>query len=447
MKPWILLYWLLYMGNAITPASAANVNIKQEDKPDKPFDNFYEVIDYIATHYILTMNFKSLRELSQKEYCDKLVILTSDIIDKYFNEKEVTYLAQKLKKGQEVNELDKQKVLYINKEQLDKMDVSNDTQKNVHKKRMCIGIAKHYVKIAHVFAAIVMTINPVYTYKDASGQTVKTGLLNKDKIPKNTERKLYKLNICDNRIRAMKRNVQVDATTKQTTIQPKVCDMNRTKKTLAEEPGISELMTLYLDDKYDYSNGLFTGMSASTETQFKRDLKLFYTAFTGKEDMPPEITKFSDIKLRDYATKSGCQGTNAVLNQKYTMSSTDVLLVKYAENTQEMIQHAADNQHKLLSIINELFVFVIDPYSKKKVIRIHPDLTETSLQQVVEKTRKYIVDLYVKCEEDYVRGVQLYEAIVESKILETTQKQIESLKKETGKIIQEVNLNRDGGLL
>jgi len=431
------------MGNALTktsaPTNATTTNIKQEEQEEKQFNNFYQVIDYIATHYILTMNFKSLRQLSQKEYCDKLVILTSEIIEKYFNEKEVTYLAQKLKNGQEVNELDKQKVIYINKEHLDRMDVSNDTQKNVHKKRMCIGIAKHYVKIAHVFAAIVMTINPVYTYKDATGQTVKTGLLHKDKIPKNTERKIYKLNICDNRIRAMKRNERFDQMTKQATIQPKICDINTSKKTLAEEPGIAELMTLYLDDKYDYSNGLFTGMSATTEAQFKRDLKLFYTAFTGKDEMPAEITKFGDIKLRDYASKSGCQGKNAVLNQKYTMSSTDKLLVQYAENTKEMIQHAADNQHKLLTIINELFVFVIDPYSKKRVIRIHPNLTETTLQQVVEKTRKYIVDLYVKCEEDYVRGVQLYEAIVESKILETTQKQIDALKKETGKIIQEVN--------
>lgn len=31
-----------------------------------------------------------------------------------------------------------------------------------------------------------------------------------------------------------------------------------------------------------------------------KDLKLFYTAFTGNETMPSEITKFSDIKLKDY---------------------------------------------------------------------------------------------------------------------------------------------------
>jgi len=284
-----------------------------------------------------------------------------------------------------------------------------------------------------------MTINPVYTYKDATGQTVKTGLLEKDKIPKNVNRKLYKLNICDNRIRALKKGELLDDVTGNVTLQPKVCDMNVNKngldKTLADEPGITELMRLYLDDNYDYSNGNFTGMTDSTKSQFIKDLKLFYTAFTGNETMPPEITKFSDIKLRDYNKKSGCQGTTPILKNKYTLNQKDKLFVDYAENTKKMIQTASDNQSKLLSVINELFTYVIDPYSGKKVIRINPKLNDEFLQKAVEKTRRFIVDLYIKCETDYVNGIKLYEAIVESKILETTQKQIDNLKNEAKKII------------
>ena len=68
-------------------------------KPETEFNNFYEVVDYIATYYILTMDFKSLSKLSEKAYCDKLVILTSDIIEKYFNDMEVTFLAQRVKNG------------------------------------------------------------------------------------------------------------------------------------------------------------------------------------------------------------------------------------------------------------------------------------------------------------------------------------------------------------
>ena len=418
-----------------------NLSSKTNNNSEQKFDNLYDIIDYIATYYILTMDFKSLSKLSEKEYCDKLVILTSDIIEKYFTEKEVTYLAQRIKDGQEVNDLNKEKVIYVNKDQLNSLDISNDANKSIKKKRVCIGIAKFYVKIAHIFSAIIMTINPVYTYKDNTGQTVKSNLLQKDKIPKNVKRKLFKLNICDNRIRALKKGEIVDETTGNVTLQPKICDFNVTKsgmeKTLADEPGIRELMKLYFDDNYDYSNGNFTKMSEATKQIFLKDLKLFYTAFTGNETMPPEITKFSDIKLRDYSKKGSCQGINPLLKNKYTINKKDQLFIDYADNIKKMIQTATDNQTKLLSVINDLFTYIIDPYTGKKVIRINPKLTDELLQKNIEKTRRNIVELYIKCETDYVNGVKLYEAIVESKILETTQNQIKNLELEAKKIINE----------
>ena len=410
-------------------------------KSESEFNNFYEIVDYIATYYILTMDFKSLSKLSEKAYCDKLVVLTSDIFERYFNDMEVTFLAQRIKDGVEVNDLKTEKIKFINQDNLQSLDVSNDKQKSIRKKRVCIGIAKYYVKIAHVFAAIVMTINPVYTYKDATGQNIKTTLLEKDKIPKNVKRKLYKLNICDNRIRALKKGEIIDEQTNSVTIQPRVCDMNinknGTQKTLADEPGIQELMRLYLDDNYDYSNGTFTDMSVPAEKQFRKDLKTFYTAFTGNQEMPDTIKKFSDIKLRDYSKKPGCQLPNPVIKEKYTLDKSDKLYISYAENIKKMIQNAADNQYKLLEVINDLFSHVNDPYSGKRVIRINPKLTDELLQKNVVKTRKLIIDLYVKCETDYANGVQLFEAIVESKIVQTTQKQIENLKKEASKMISQ----------
>jgi hypothetical protein len=419
------------MGNA----TSTNLNSAKRE-----YQNFYEIIDYVATYYILTMDFKSLSKLSEKEYCDKLVILTSDIIERYFNDTDVTYLAQRIKDGVEVNNLQKEKIKFINKDSLESLDISNDEQKNIRKKRVCIGIAKFYVKIAHIFAAIVMTINPVYKYKDETGQTVKAGLLEKDKIPKGVQKKLYKLNICDNRIRALKGNEVFDTNTGNVTLQPNVCDINIDKtgsvKNLGDEPGIPEFIKLYLDDNYDFSNGTFTGMSDTTKKQFLKDLKTFYTAFTGNENMPPEITKFSDIKLRDYKAKQGCQGENPILKSKFTLNKKDKLYIDYAENLNKMIQRAANNQNKLLSVINELFTYVIDPFTKKRVIRVNPKLNDDILKSAVEKTRRFIIDLYVNCENDYVNGVKIYEAIVETKIIETTQKQIENLKNKANEMIE-----------
>ena len=93
---------MIYMGNT----SSTNTNTKN-DNPNAEFNNFYNVIDYIATYYILTMDFKSLSNLANKEYCDKLVVITSDIIKNYFNDMQINYLAQRIKNGEEVNELSK----------------------------------------------------------------------------------------------------------------------------------------------------------------------------------------------------------------------------------------------------------------------------------------------------------------------------------------------------
>ena len=164
------------MGNT----SSTNSNKSAE----KEFDNFYDIIDYIATYYILTMDFKSLSKLSEKEYCDNLVVITSDIIKRYFNDMEVTYLAQRIKDGLEVNDLSKEKVVFVNKDQLETLDISNDAQKNLKKKRVCIGIAKFYVKIAQVFSAIVTTVNPTYKFKDISGNTQEVDLTKKENICK-----------------------------------------------------------------------------------------------------------------------------------------------------------------------------------------------------------------------------------------------------------------------
>jgi hypothetical protein len=82
---------------------------------------------------------------------------------------------------------------------------------------------------------------------------------------------------------------------------------------------------------------------------------------------------------------------------------------------------------------------VIDPYTKKKKIRVNPKLTDVLLQNAVVKTRKFIVNLYVTCESDYVNGVKLYEAIVQSKILSTSESQVVNVEKKTEAILKSVN--------
>lgn len=417
-----------------------NIASTFESNKKEAGQTFGQVLDYIATYYILTMDFQSLRKLYDKQYCDKLIILTSDILERYFTDTEITYLSQRVKDGVEVNEMDKNRIIYFNKDDLENSNIANA----IKKKRVCIGIAKFYIKIAHVFASIVMTINPVYVYKDSAGNTIKKKLFEKDQIPPNVQRKLYKLGICDNRINALKRGKDLDTDTIKN-IHPKVCGINVGNdgqvKSLKDEPGIPELMELYYD-RYDYTTGNFVGMTEETQKQFTEDLKRFYIIFTGNDTMPPTIKGFSDIKLKDYKKLEACSGSDALLKKNIQLNKNgneDRLKKKlfddYAENLKQMIQTTHRNQDNLLEVINQLFTYVLDPQTKKRRIIVHPKLSEGNLQNIVVKTRKIIVNLYLKCENDYAMGVKLYQAIVEKQIKDTAIKQINVLEKEKEQLI------------
>jgi hypothetical protein len=82
-----------------------------------------QIIDYIATYYILTMDFKSLRKLYDIEYCDKLVILTSDIIERYFTDLQISYLAENIKNGEPINEMEKDKIIFFDKDEIVNLDI------------------------------------------------------------------------------------------------------------------------------------------------------------------------------------------------------------------------------------------------------------------------------------------------------------------------------------
>jgi len=84
-----------------------------------------------------------------------------------------------------------------------------------------------------------------------------------------------------------------------------------------------------------------------------------------------------------------------------------------------------ENQDKLITILKQLFDTKI--IKGKSQLIIHPALTEMRLNQFVEETRTLIVSLYLTCELDFTTGIELFEAIVEKTILDTSQKQIDLL--------------------
>ena len=385
------------------------------------------IVNYISAQYIRKQNFKQLSDLSNPEFCDNLVILTSKIINEYLDEDTIKYLA--FKKGiEDKNIITSDKIIALDKKKLNSLDIKDPRKKQ----RVCIGIAKHYIQIAHIFAAISSTLNPQYTYKDPSGETLETPLIYKENIPEDAKTRITRNNLCSNRLKILLGNqdyADIDDES-EFNINPNFCSLNK-DKTLSDEPGIPELKQLYLD-KYDYSTGKFTGMTPKMEKVYQEDVETLYKAFSGNKSIPkdketgkPTITRFSKIPLKDFYNSEGC------VVGKYTQPASGQLkkqlFGKYADNIKQMIVSIKTYNSELLNILDQLFVFGINPETKDKQIVINPKLTDAELNEITSETKNIIIKLYTFCESSFVNGLKIYEAIIKNQKLITTKSQIDIL--------------------
>ena len=451
----------------------------QQQKQQKQVDELaslkqYNALDQLATKYILTQNFQDMKRLSTKEYCDKLIVLTADVIKKFLNEKEIAYLSHKITDGVPIDKMEKQNVIYLDtndvktssakkssttpkqfiydskwqtyvpsvrkigrKTVLQTLDVQNPETKD----RMCKGIAKFYVKIAHLYAAILKTINPLYIYKDKYGKEHHFSLLNKEKIPKNADVKLSEINLCTRRINALQFTTEGDNLkiniSKACNInkkdskysfgtnpdEPELWGSSKTRSaTLGEDVGIPELEKLYYD-KYDYVHGKFLAMSAASSKQYKKDLKSFYTHFTGKSNYNDwnkgNNKKFSDIPLTDFHSSELCRGKDAIWRKTYVGKNAG-LFKEYADNLKKMMQIAETNQKAVIGVLDKIFEWVKKGTAGESVITLKPDLNEEKLDAVVNEVRNLILELYYTCEKDFKNGLQIFEAIVKERYLKTS---------------------------
>ena len=430
------------MGNALS-----NSNVDKSNKK-----SLSQIIDYVATNYILTQNFKDMEKLTDTDYCNNLVILTSKIVDQKLSNLEISYLTQRLKGKSEVNEMASDKLIYFKKDEIDNYDVQN-VQNATQKRRMCIGIAKFYVKVAQVFSAIVTTVNPTYKFKDISGNIQEVDLTKKENIPDEAKANIQRINICSQRINALINGQNFNPNQKEPVkINPKFCEINSDSKTgksrnLYSEPGMPELEKLYFD-KYDYDHGGFVGMTEKMRKNvYEKDVETLYKAFTGNDKIPlndkgeKTIKTFTQIPLRNYKNSEGCN-PGGKYTKAYEGTIKEKLFYEYASHINEMMNGVNNNQSKLLAIIDRLFSFNINPLTKKKEIVVKASLTEKKLEDIVVETRTIIQDLYKNCELDFLKGLKIFEDIINKTIKDTTLIQIKQLEEKRDVILTEDNLDK-----
>ena len=464
--------------------SSTTIN-KNKNKNDDSILNFKELnnnnsefiskLNEIATDYILGQNFQDMIRLTNSKYCNDLVIITSKILKKSFFSNQIQVMYKQISEGD----------IYSGQSIL---GISGSSQKEQTKK-MCIEIAKYYVKIAHLFAAIITTLNPVFSWRSSAsssrailsphipaeppGRTEveqgmegvegvedveKTTLENKHYISEMAKDvKIENLNFCNSRIadlmdmdeltdlledESVMNTMSGELPVSEIKIKTKLCSSNLnnssvgmgmgtgTVKTVYDLPGFAELSRLY-NDNYNASKGRFDKMSAKSRDEKKRNIDLLYTLFTGNPNPPKDIKSFRDIPLHSFSDTADCSSPDSMLNKTYVGNTKDKLFVDYVEQVKKMIYDSNMIRNSLLEIIDSIFIANTSSQSdgaKTKYI-IDPNLTYEELNNLIDETRKIILKLYVNCEKNFIHTLKILQGIIEAQMFETGQRQIRELEK------------------
>ena len=253
-------------------------------------------VDEIAARYITRSRFRDLKHLDDPQYCNELVVLTSDALGSQLDGLDIGSLDKRQESGPGRVEFSTRRRL---------ADPSRVKGVSGQKKRLaCERIAEHYVKIAHVFAAIQSAVGGT-TYNSATGRSEAVG-----RPP------------CAARLKAL---APEEKEGRMLITPDGICNLNR--ETAGGKPAIlrdefgrsfTSFSALYNDEYVPGPVDVASGRAMpgqwkrSPEMQelYQRDVTAFYKAFTGTD--PPEsdgksvITSFEAIPLDDYRKSASC---------------------------------------------------------------------------------------------------------------------------------------------
>ena len=303
-------------------------------------------VDEIAARYITRSRFRELKHLDDPRYCNELVILTSKALGAQLDSLDIGALDKKQESGTRAVEFGSRRRL------ADQNQVRGVT--GAKKRQACERIAEHYVKIAHVFAAIQSAVGGT-TYSANTHSTERTG------SPP-----------CAARLKAL---APTERDGRMLITPEGICNLNRDSAggkpaLLKDEFGraFSSFSALY-DDEYtpggvDVASGrALPGQwkrSAEMDKLYKRDVTAFYKAFTGND--PPEsdgqsvITSFDAIPLSDYRKSAPCARANEVeeLEQKCSSIRSVSRLRADLKSKETALAAAKDEEGGLGSTVEKL---------------------------------------------------------------------------------------------
>ena len=344
-------------------------------------------INQIATDYILEnpdMDF-----LLDPKYCSELNILTKKAFDKNFTLSEVETLGKGIKVKEKIYSIS---TAAWNKERL--VDP-------VRKEYICEQLSKFYVKIAHIFAAIVDTIKPVSSSQNPSYKKLMSWT-------PTTFREIPNDNFCLNRLNNLESAIKQSRKPAAQTICKELKDKSGTQPI---EKWNHEIGSKTFTDLFNWED------PKTKQALYENSIQLFRENLTGKKGNCDYRTKSynenknkrsstnNDILYTDYCSTTLCKNLNN--NIRYTCIDKTKLGVKYKQHIEDMRKRYHKNLESLYSFIKDIF----EQKNNRWIIK--SSLTEKTLDLMIPKIRATIAKCYFDCNNDYIKGLKIYTSVYE----------------------------------
>ena len=146
------------MGNALSSESFEKTRNELTKKNIESTTEISEKINEVAANYIVNLSIPDMESLLDPKFYKKVEVITSKVFLDRVKMHEVDVLVQKTKDGQKIDQKETNDVAIV----VHRDEEAMKKREKFLKKQYCQSIAKFYIKIAHLYAAIVKTIDPQF---------------------------------------------------------------------------------------------------------------------------------------------------------------------------------------------------------------------------------------------------------------------------------------------
>ena len=144
-------------------------------EPSDDDQSFAGKVRIVATQFILTQDYKSMRDMaSNPSYCNQIMQLAQKLIKQNMTAEQLKAFAQQLRGASGAAAAASGAAAAAQQQQQPQQQGSSAD---------CAIIAEYFTLVAHLFAAIMTTVNPVFYYKNKKGQRQTQTLQTKQYLP------------------------------------------------------------------------------------------------------------------------------------------------------------------------------------------------------------------------------------------------------------------------